>query len=80
MSMPNLVAITTSSAAALQGLAEQRLGGAGAVDVGRVEEGDAVVERGVDHRRVSDFVHLRPKLLQPRPTTETTSPDAPSRR
>jgi hypothetical protein len=50
---PNLVAITTLPAERRQRLADQLLVGEGAVDLGRVEEGDAAV-----HRRVEKIDHL----------------------
>ena len=73
-------------AAAAQRLAQQRLAEPvlAAVDVGRVDEGDAGVERRGDDRVVPSCVSVavpgRPKLLQPRPTAETRRPDRPSER
>ena len=48
-----------------------------AVDVGGVEQGDADVERLVDDLAGALEIETRPKLLQPRPTTETRRPEAP---
>ena len=86
-SMPNLVATTTSAAAFAQRRTEELLAATGrlAVDVGHVEQRDPGVERGVD-----EFAWMppasrsrcvaRPRLLQPSPTTDTDSPERPTRR
>ena len=58
--------------------AEDSLALAVAVALGGVEERDPGVERGVDDGpRARPRRSAQPKLLQPSPTTETTSPDGP---
>ena len=54
-------------------LTEERLALPVAVALGRVEERDADLERRVDDRARPASSTRRPKLLQPRPTTETSS-------
>ena len=61
-------------AARAQGAAQELLALGAAVDVGGVEEGDAGVEGGVHHRGGARRRRCGPpKLLQPRPTTDTSS-------
>ena len=55
-SIPNFVASTIAVTSPLQDPAEERLGQGAAVDVGRVEQGDAGVDRGVHHAFCASFV------------------------
>ena len=65
--------MTAGVAAAGQRPAEKHFALGRAVDVRRVEEGDAGIERRVDDARAVASPMRMPKLLQPRPTSETSS-------
>jgi len=68
VSRPNFVARMISCRLA-QRLAEQLLALAGtpAVDIGGVEEGDAGVERGIDHRPRALEVEATPEVVAAKP-------------
>ena len=65
MSIPNLVASTTSLRLGAEGLAQVLLGEALAVDVGGVEQRDAGVERGVDDRQGLVCVDATAEVVAP---------------
>ena len=67
--------ITTLLATAGEEAAEEVLARAVAVALGRVEERDAGLERGLDDRAARAGSSMRqPKVLQPRPTADTVDP------